>query len=231
MRGSAVNIAQSLGMRFRLLLIVVCEVLGCANARDVEMTVPDASPQLDAPPAPPDAGCVLTVDNTSQLLTNGGFDMPPLGTGWSVTPANPNFPVISATPQIPAHSPSAKAWMGNFEGTTDEIHQDFAVPASTTMLVVEGYYQLKTMEGPSLARDSGKVELVTTMGMVIETALALDNTQQDTMWTHFSHAFAPANVTSVAGQTVRFRITTSNNQVQPTSFLFDTLLLFAAHCP
>lgn len=192
--------------------------------------------RVDAPPdarpidAPPDA----CVPQTTELLANPVFDLDPVGTGWTQVPIDPTYPPITSD-GFAAHTAPYKAWMGGFAGqdigqssATDVVYQDFMVPAGTTQLVITGYYVVGTNETGTTIYDTGALDLLQTNGTPIENVLSLNNTTNTgAVWTSFSHTFTQIP----AGQTVRLRITSTNDISNVTNFFFDTLSLKATHCP
>lgn len=217
-------------MRYQM--FALCTLLGCATASR-EHVAPDArqNPQPDASHVgPTDApsstdGAAHCTTMTSDLLMNGSFDGTPAGMGWTSTPANPSYPIVT-TNGLAAQSTPLKAWMGSFVSASDDMHEDVAVPASTTALVVAGFYQVHTTETGTTPVDTAKVDLADTSGTSLESALALDNTQATTSWMPFSYPVT----SNVAGQTIRLRFVTTNNSTKPTSFYFDTVSLKATFC-
>jgi hypothetical protein len=205
---------------------------GAASGTDA--AVADASadaPLPDAPPAPADA----CVPMTTQLLANPALDLTPMGTNWEQQRIDSGYPLITGQDGsgVPGeHSPPYKAWLGGFNGTnvTDVLHQDVAIPAKTSRLVLTGFYQVRTNETSSnTAYDTASVALTqTTNNTPIETVLAVSNLTPRTEWTAFAHTFTQ----NVSGQTVRLRFTSSSDASRSTSFFFDTLVLAATHgCP
>jgi len=199
-------------------------------ARHIDAPV-DARPDA-RPDAPPDA----CVPQTTELLLNPVLDLSPAGIDWTEIPIDPAFPPITSDGQFAAHTAPYKAWMGGItgddEGTasvTDVIYQDVTVPTGTTQLVLTGYYVVGTNETTTTAaNDTGHVDLLQTNGVPIENVLSLSNlTNTGSSWLLFTHNFAAIP----AGQTVRLRITSTNNQTLGTNFFFDTLSLKATHCP
>lgn len=196
----------------------------------------DAAPHIDAAidarpiDAPPDA-CVPI---TTELLVNPVFDLTPVGTGWTESTIDPAYPPITSD-GFAAQSTPYKAWMGGFaagdvgqSSATDVVYQDVAVPANTTQLVITGYYVVGTTETGTTVYDTGSFDLLQTNGTPIENVLSLNNTTPTAAaWTPFSHTFAQ----NVSGQTVRVRITSTNDISNVTNFFFDTLSLKATHCP
>ena len=237
--------------------VVALAVAGCASGQNYgpadapAAQSPDAKvfrdgqiePQLDAPPqmhdaavvpidAPPDA-CVPVV---TELLANPVFDLTPPGTGWQQTPIDPGYPPITSDGPFAAHTAPYKVWTGGFaapnlgQTVTDVVYQDFAVPAATTQLVITGYYTVGTNEDPAATfpYDTGELALLQTNGTPIEGVLALSNLTTVGTWTAFSHTFAG----NLSGQTVRVRMTSSNDDSFATNFFYDTLSVKATHgCP
>jgi len=190
----------------------------------------DAAPMIDAPP---DA-CVPV---TTELLLNPAFDVTPAGTSWVEQPIDSSYPPItsdtSSTGNFVAQSGQYKAWLGGFvagSGTvSDAVYQDVTVPAGTTQLVLTGYYNVGSDETTTSAvYDTAFLALAQTNGTVIATAVSLTNLggTSDT-WVPFSYTVP----TNLSGQTVRVRMTSTNDFSNATSFLFDTLSLKATHCP
>lgn len=192
-------------------------------------TTPDGSttPPADAPPVTtPDApppGCTMMTRN---LLVNGSFDTTPMGMGWTETPIDAMYPIVTADGTLVQSSPN-KAWMGGFEqAASDALNQDVTIPASTTTLALSGYYEIRTGELPLLAFDSARIELTTTAGAVLQTVMTKTNLDSTTAWTPFTVGFA----TTYAGQTIRLRMSTTSDATNATSFYFDTLALTATYC-
>ena len=184
-----------------------------------------AAEGVDAHPASHDAPTGCTTQSTD-LLMNGAFDTMPAGSGWVSTPANPTYPIVTSNGTVAAQSAPDKAWMGSFVSKTDDMHEDVAIPASTTALVLAGYYQVRTTETATTANDTAKVELADSSGSLLESALALDNTQATTAWVPFTYSIT----SNVAGKPIRLVFTTANNSTKATSFYFDTVTLTATSC-
>jgi hypothetical protein len=196
---------------------------------------PDASHVNPPPDAPPDAFVYLDacVPQSTELLANPVFDLTPMGTGWQQTPIDPTYPPITDQGFAPQSAPY-KVWMGGFEAdlgltVTDVVYQDIVVPANTTSLVITGYYVVGTQETTTTSvYDTGSLALVQTNGTPIEGVVSLTNlTNTGTTWTAINHTFGG----NLSGQTVRLRVTSSNDDSFVTNFFFDTLSLKATHCP
>jgi hypothetical protein len=194
----------------------------------------DAAPPADAPPAdaptvtPPDAyQCTVM---TRQLLTNPVLDLSPAGTGWVLQNINNTYPIVTSDGIAP-HSAPYKAWMGGFvapagQMVTDILYQDVTVPAGTTQLRLTGYYIVGTQETGTTVYDTAQVGLTQTNGTPIETAIALSNATPVATWTVLDKVFGG----NLSGQTIRLRLTSSNDDSFNTNFFFDTLALTATYC-
>ena len=189
-----------------------------------------ADAMIDAPPPPPPDACIPT---TTQLLVNASLDAAPQGTGWAQQVIRAGFPLI--TPMDNASGPTEhtapyKAWLGGFTGSgvTDVLSQDVAIPPLTSALVLSGFFAVRTDDSTGAVYDTAQVALTQTSGAPIATAFTVSNQTPQAPWAPFSHAFAQ----NVSGQTVRLRLSSTNDAGYPTSFYFDTLALTATHgCP
>ena len=228
-------------MSYRRFAVVLATMTGCASAVPAQDGVDgggvigtDGAPQVDggpgvnAPVTTPDAPASCTVV-TRNLLTNGNFDTAPLGTGWTATPIDPMYPLVTGAGTVIQSAPN-RAWLGGIVApsgsVTDVLYQDVVIPASTTALTVTGFHQVRSGELFPLGFDFAFLDLVTTASAPLEAILALEDGDDGTTW-------VPINVavpTPYAGQTVRVRLTSSNDRSAATSFYFDTLALNATFC-
>jgi len=233
-------------MSYRICFSLMAATACSAQASDpVIESTPDAGKvaRVDAdnqnPPPPPsdaaqDAGgpgdaCAAQV---TQLLKNAAFDQAPLGTGWTQTLIDSNEPlIIDDLAGVVSHTQPYKAWLGGLEAglavtVTDSLVQNVTIPANTTALVLTGMYDVRTAEAPSTtAYDTAKLVITELDGTVIVTVLSLSNLTPKTAWTAIGHAFTQ----NLAGKTVRVRLTSTNDELDPTSFFFDSLALTATH--
>jgi hypothetical protein len=203
----------------------------------VMQQMPDAPP----PPPPPDACVPAAIEK----LTNPVFDLTPNGMGWvdgrdpatNMLSGGP-YPIISPNPAgVAAHSAPNKAWFGGAAGNevtpakatlVDTLHQDIMIPAGATNVVVTGYYIVGTTEpATTTAFDTFKIDLVQTNGTLIENVISLSNLTSASTFTQFSKAITA----NVAGQTIRLRGTSINDNLYRTNFFVDSLSLKATHCP
>ncbi len=214
---------------------------GCASAESQQQNVgvvdsgvggdPDAagSGSTDAAPTGTDSGTGCTV-TTRDLLTNPTFEVTPAASGWTPVPIVANDPLVSNTGGIAAQSPAYRAWLGGVAqpNSTDRLYQDVLVPASTTMLALTGFYEVRTSESGATIYDRGTAAIQTTAGAQIELIKALDNAHPTTAWTPLDMTFA--NLAQMKGQTIRIHFTSTNDGLNATSFYFDTLHLNATVC-
>ncbi len=192
-------------------------------------------PPADAPPVTPPADAPPCQVMTRQLLLNPVFDLTPIGTNWTQVNIDNAAPIITSDGQLAAQSAPYKAWMGGLAGIdkgvsslTDQLYQDVAIPANTTMLKLTGYYVVGTTETTTAnVYDTAQLGLVQTNGTPIETALSLNNlTVTGATWTAINKTFT----TNLSGQTVRLRATSTNDITNHSNFFFDSLALTATYC-
>ena len=100
------------------------------------------------------------------------------------------------------------------------------IPANTTQVRLTGVYEVRTLEIDGFAYDTAQLALTQTDGTPFHVFKDLSNLTPTTAWTAIDQ-LAPANL---AGQTIRIRITTTNDIIDATSFYFDTLALTATIC-
>lgn len=185
---------------------------------------PDAAVVHDAGAPVPDA----CVDQITQLLVNPAFDEMPAAKGWAQTLIDADSPLVTDADGVTEHTPAMKAWLGGIEAplfTTvrDTLVQDVVIPANTTSLVLTGFYDVRTGELGTAAFDTAKLVVTKTDGTAIATVLSLSNLTAKTAWTTFAHAFSQ----DLSGQTIRIKITSTNDDLDPTSFFFDSMSLLA----
>lgn len=221
-------------MQYRWLLVVLA---GCATAGsetneqvavDAAVVRVDATViPIDAPPAPP---CMATA--MKQLLVNPSFDGTPAGTGWTQTPVDPAFPIITTDDGLAEKSPAMKAWMGGYAqaNANDQLSQDVTIPANTAKLQLTGFYAVATTEAAgAAAKDTATIALTQVGGTNIDMMLSLNNTMTTTTWAAIDRTVP--SVAGLSGTTVRFVLRTANDASAHTNFYFDSLVLTATHCP
>lgn len=210
---------------------------------DAPMTIVDAPPDArpidappDAPPPPPDA-CVPTAN---EKLANPSFDSTPPGTGWQSTQVEPGpaYALVTDQDGVPEQSAPYKAWLGGVSGDTfdpvrtsltDVLVQTVTLPADTSAVVLTGFYDVRSAESTTDTNVYDTAQLLLTDGndVPIATVLTLSNRTVRTAWTAINHVFTQ----NLAGMTVKLKMTSTNDEINPTSFYFDTLSLKATHCP
>ena len=208
--------------------------------KGTDATTIDTPPPIDAmvdampdavPDAPPDAFVCVPV--TTQLLASPSFDLTPIGTGWTQTPIDVAFPPITDQDGPVEHSAPYKVWMGGILApaglsVTDIVYQDVVVPANTTQLVLTGYYIVGTQElTTTTVYDTGSLAFTQTNGTPIVTVNSFSNLTTVAAWTAINFT-VPQNL---SGQTIRLRMTSSNDSSYVSNFFFDSFALNATHCP
>jgi hypothetical protein len=192
------------------------------------------APMIDAPmvDAPMPDACVPVV---TELLTNPALDLTPMGTGWQQTLIDAMYPLITDQDGVPEHSAPYKAWLGGIPSSgigqtaTDVLWQDVTVPAGTTQLTLGYYVQVVTGEDPTDTGvwDTASVAITQTNGTQIAAVNSYSNRTPIGTWTQVTYNVAQ----NLAGQTIRLRLTSSNDYALATSFYFDSFNLTATHCP
>lgn len=233
---------MSLAMRAAL---VACVLVGCASGRPNDGAPdasvgggPDAKVWRDGsiegtPDAKPPADAYQCQQQQLELLTNPVLDLNPSGMGWVQQNIDNAAPIITGDDGVLEHSAPFKAWMGGMQGydygyysLTDVLYQDVTVPSGATQLRLTGAYDVRTAEIEAGVYDTGEIALLQPNGTPIEMIKSLSNETPTAGWTVFDHVFAAPH----AGQTVRLRLTTTNDIIDPTSFYFDTLSVTATVC-
>lgn len=241
----------------RELLAAACLLAGCAAGRNA-IDPPDAGgggsqpdakvwrdgaiePQPDAnnppPPPPPDAGVdsapAVPMCHDQQLLTNPVLDLNPSGMGWVQQNIDNTAPIITGDDGIAEHTAPFKAWMGGLEAydygvnsVTDVLYQDVAIPMNTTQVRITAQYDVRTAETSAFAYDTAQFSVTRTDGTPIATLVDLSNLTPTTAWTAIDQTLTQ----NMVGQTIRLRITTTNDVIDPTSFYFDTFAVTATIC-
>jgi hypothetical protein len=236
--------------------LIALAISGCASGKSMPSELSDASEQtgdskdpevlVDARPdaTPPDAPPDACVPVATEKLVNPVFDLTPNGMGWvdgrdpatNLLPGGP-FPIISANPAgVAPQSAPNKAWFGGANGgqvnppkatLVDTLHQDIVIPATATNVVVTGYILVGTNELDTMVWDTFTIDLTQTNGTVIENVMSANNNTVASSFVPFTK-----NITAnVAGQTIRLRLTSINDDIRHTNFFIDSMSLKATHCP
>ncbi len=93
---------------------------------------------------------------------------------------------------------------------------------------------MRSSDSATVVVDTGSLAFVQTNDSPIAVAQALDNTKRTTTWSPVNYAVS--NAETLSGMTIRLKMTSTNNAVNPisgagaTSFFWDTLSVKATHC-
>jgi hypothetical protein len=214
--------------------------------QSVDALLPDAfvPPDGSIPDAfvpPPDAfvpDAFVCTPVTTQILLNPAFDLAPMGTNWVQT-ALPGYspPItdeVSGSQSMPFQTPPYRVWLGGVEAdlftVTDALYQEVVIPANTTQLTLTGYVRVGTAETSTISQyDTASLTLTQTNGTVIANIASYSNLTSIPAWTPFAYTYT--GTMDLSGQTVRLRMTSTNDFSNVTSFWFDTFALNATHCP
>jgi hypothetical protein len=200
-----------------------------------DMALPPDSTVLppDTAPPPPDA-CVAVA---TEVLANPSLDLTPNGTGWTEVLiqglAGGPYPIITADGLTPVSAPN-KAWMGGASGqdagqgsVTDQLFQTVTFPADATDFVVTGMFAVGGIEVTTVVFDTFALDITELDGTVIENVLALNNTMPAAAFVPFSKTLS----SNLAGRTVRFRATSTNDISEHTNFFLDSFSFKGTFCP
>jgi hypothetical protein len=195
------------------------QIEGHADARPIDAAI-DARP-LDA---------YVCTTHVTQLLGNPALDLA-AAAPWVQTNIDNAYPIIGNLGTFAPHSAPNKAWMGGIvapsgQNVTDVLHQDVAIPAGTSSLVLTYQYVVGTQETGSTVYDRGYVDLLKTDGTPLESVQQLTNATTNAAWAPFTKTFTG----NYSGQTVRLRFTSTNDDLRVTNFFFDTVALTATYC-
>jgi len=182
------------------------------------------------------AGCIETDEPAAlrapcrwtQLLVNPTFDAEPAGAGWTALTSRPGDFIV--TDQDFADAPIEdtapyKAYMGGFDAVAEQLYQDVVIPADTQALVLTGRYHVSTIETEGFVFDQAKVVLISPVG-AHEELQWWANTSATTGWTPFTASAGQI----FAGQVTRVVFEVVTDAERWTSFLFDSLALYAESC-
>lgn len=153
-------------------------------------------------------------------LVNGAFDGSPLGVGWTQEPADPSYPLIVTSADLPVspRSGCCAVWLGGFLSSADALYQDVDIPANAETLELTGYRWIATQETGG-SYDHLWAEVVAPGGT--EVLHVWSNSDITSTWVPFT---LPAS-TSYAGQTIRVRFRSSNDASLVTNFFIDSCAL------
>ncbi len=179
-------------------------------------------PPIDAPPPPIDA-CVPV---PRQILVNGNLEAT---ASWRQRPNDPAYDIITTPPTgVQTVSGTKLAWFGGANSATDELSQDFVVPATTTTFNVTAKYVIGTEETSTITQyDKLIVTIRTTAGTVLATLGTLSNLNRGTAYATFT-VNAPM---TFAGQTVQLMFRSTTDSSNNTNFFVDDIAVNVTACP
>jgi hypothetical protein len=150
--------------------------------------------------------------STSQLLKNAGFE-----SGRTLWTASPTTIINNSNSIYPTHSGSWKATLnGKGIANTAYIYQQITIPANLCAATLSFWLRVFTSETSTIARDTLKVEILNTSGVVLSTLATYSNLNKSV-----SYVQKTLNLASFAGKTIRLRFRGVENSAIKTSFLID----------
>ena len=155
----------------------------------------------------------LVSARATELIVNGGVESgssPWVLSGGVTASANGGY----------ARSGSYFLFFGGANNEVDAGYQTIMIPANATAATLSFYYNINSLEGNTVARDTFSATIRDTNGTFLATVLNLSNNDQTspgpccyTLW--------PYNLLPYAGQTIRIHFASSNNASRVTNFRVD----------
>ena len=126
-----------------------------------------------------------------------------------------------------AHAGDKAAWTAAKANLSKDT--TVLVGLDLTQLTLTGFYEVRTSEavGDLNVYDTGSIGFTQTNGTPIAMVNSFSNITPTTVWTAINYTFPQ----TMSGQTIRLRMQSSNDIINPTSFYFDSFALNATHCP
>jgi len=204
----------------RLLALCLAGLVACANV-----------PDYDDPRLIPDddgGGDVVTCTN---LLVNGAFDTTPVG--WTFNPGD----IVKDERQLPTDHPFYAssgdyfAWFGGSYNQTKIASQKITVP-NTAKLKLTGKYFVAAVTTAGNMEDTVKLEIVDDAGKLLTFVTGFSNLDSVSETATFLWKDLHTEIPSqpFATKAVTFRITSVNDAMNNTNFLFDSLELKPTGC-
>jgi hypothetical protein len=157
---------------------------------------------------------LLISARATELISNGGFETLPLGTGWTLSGA------IASNNGGFARAGTYFLWFGGAVSFSDSGYQDVSIPSSATAATLTFYYNINSQEGVSVANDTFTVTIRNTSGTVLATVANLSNKDQTSPGS-CCYTLKTFNLLAYAGQTIRIYFTSANNATLVTNFRVD----------
>ena len=151
-------------------------------------------------------------NSTTQLLKNPDFE-----SGRTLWTASPTTVINNSNSIYPTHSGSWKATLnGKGFANTAYIYQQVTIPANLCAATLSFWLRVFSGEISTLAKDTLKVEILNTSGVVLSTLATYSNVNKSS-----SYSQKTLNLASFAGKTIRLRFRGVENSSLKTSFLID----------
>ncbi len=161
---------------------------------------------------------------TTELISNGGFESLPLGTGWTLSGAT-----ASANGGF-ARSGTRFLWNGGAVSFSDSGYQTITIPSSATVATLSFYYNINSQEGVSVANDTFTATIRNTSGTVLATVVNLSNKDQTSPGS-CCYTLKTFNLLPYTGQTVRIHFASVNNASLVTNFRVDDVSVLVTTGP
>ena len=174
----------------------------------------------------PSGGCT-----PGELFADNGFESgtAPAGTTgtsgtsgpWVWTSSGSNNPVAAASASATAHAGSWLAWVNGYgSAETDSLYQQAAIPAGASA-TLSFWLKVTTAETTTTAQnDKLQVQVLNSGGTVLATLATYSNLNASS-----AYAQKTFDLSAYAGQTIRVKLTGTENASLATSFFIDDVSL------
>jgi hypothetical protein len=153
----------------------------------------------------------------TNVLANPGFEAG--SSGWQQSSTS-GFSIIY-TDGMNAHAGIGYAWLGGALNSTDNLSQDVAVPAGASQVQLRFWYRIATTEQLPSDFDVLTIAAENTSGARLATLATFSNADASGSY----QRAGPYDLSAYKGQTIRLRLTATNDFSNATSFYVDDLSL------
>jgi hypothetical protein len=156
----------------------------------------------------------------AQLLGDPGFESGASQTAWTASSG-----IIyngTSTSSEPAHTGSWDAWLDGYGSThTDTLSQSVTIPAGCSTASLSFWLHIDTAETTTTTKyDTLKLDILNSSGTVLSTPGKWSNLDHNPGYAQWS-----VNLASYVGQTIKIRLTGSEDSIDQTSFVLDDVAL------
>jgi hypothetical protein len=191
-----------------LISVLACVATGCGK---VDATT-DGGPTVACDPT----------THTVSVLPNGSFDAPT--PAWTQNPPS----ILCGSPLITPFDGTTAACLGGKDGVVDTLSQSITLPAGVNSLTLNGQECISTKETAAVDNDVLSFDIL--FGENVLATIGKFSNQQGVATCQFT-AFTKQTPVTTTATAVTFRIQSTLNDNNTTSFFIDALTLTAGCAP